>query len=713
MAANGTASPDYSILAAFNGSIQRPKTGMLYHCCLFLVAGAMLVLPLIYFAMLVALAWAIYFHAIHDWLPIMSFGGLTGGGIIIIAKFLFYFIPLFAGIVVLFFMLKPLLAGQPKQAQPLAMNPADDPLLYAFISRICDIVGAPAPSRIDMDCRLNASASFRRGFRSMTSNDLVLTIGLPLVANFSARELAGVIAHEFGHFTQGAGMRLSYIIRRINFWFARVAYQRDAWDEALEKWSNEEQDIRAAMVVWSAQIAVWFSRLILKLLMFIGLFIAGFMLRQMEYNADAYQIQVVGSDTFEKTHRKLATLEAAMEQAGQRIYAQWKKTRQLPDNLSELLRQTHENLPDGVIQKVDDMLGFHRAGILDSHPSPAARIRRGRMAGEPGIFHDDRPASSLFASFEHPARFVTLLHYTDNLGIPITNRMLLRVESTQPEAAQGYAAAAGTKSTGDEFYLGVLPLLLPLRIAPSVPSTNYETDITELNQLSTSVHQVAAQLTPMAKQYEEAAMKLIEVRTALRLLDAGFSVRPESFGLAIATIQSVQAAEIEAAATCDNLRSSLREIATALNRRMQLALSIRLSDKGESGADFVSPERVSELLSFLNQAADDYSKRRELADALAVLDRLETVAKVEGEAPALSKALENQKHAVGLLTEVPAAETNDDASKPKLQLARQQKHLAPGDLADLRQGSAEWFSNYQKTVDELAEIASAVEKISI
>ena len=234
MAANGTANPDYSILGEFNGTITRPKTGVLYRGCLFLVAGAMLVLPLIYLAMLGVLAWAVYYHAVHDWAPIMHFGDFTGGGRVMIVKFLIYFIPLFAGVVVLFFMFKPLLARRPKRAQPLAMNPADNPLLYAFIAKICDVVGAPAPRRIDMDCQLNASAGFRRGFRSMTGNDLVLTIGLPLAANLSTREFAGVIAHEFGHFTQGAGMRLSYVIRSINFWFARVAFQRDAWDEALE-----------------------------------------------------------------------------------------------------------------------------------------------------------------------------------------------------------------------------------------------------------------------------------------------------------------------------------------------------------------------------------------------------------------------------------------------------------------------------------------------
>jgi Zn-dependent protease with chaperone function len=712
MPGNGTASPDYSILAEFNGTIGRPKTGALYHACLFLVAGTMLALPLIYLAMVGLLAWATYHHAVYDWAPIMGFGGLAGGIQGIIIKFLIYAIPLFAGIVVLFFMFKPLLAKPPRRAQPLAMNPADNPLLYAFISKICDIVGAPAPNRIDMNCDLNASASFRRGFRSMTGNDLVLTIGLPLVANFSTRELAGVIAHEFGHFTQGAGMRVSYLIRSINFWFARVAYQRDAWDQSLENWANREQDIRVLMIVWSVQIAVWFSRLILKTLMLIGHIFAGFMLRQMEYDADAYQIQVVGSETFETTHRKLAALGAATEQTYKVIQARWKKTGQLPDNLSELIRQTHETLPPGILQKIDDTLGLDRTSLFDSHPSAANRIRRARMAGVPGIFHDERPASSLFASFEHPARFVTLLHYAEDLGIPITDKTLLRVESNQPKSAQGYLDTAPSKSAADEFFLGVVPLLVPLRIAPPIPNADYEADITELSQLSAGLQQITGQLAPMAEQYKEVSLKLLNARAALRLLEAGVPIQPDAFGLADATATAAQVAETEAAAAREALRHSLREISTALDRRIQLALAIRLSDKGESGPNFVPPERVQELVSELNQAADDYAKHEQALEALAVFNRIATM-KSEGETPALSRAFEAQKRMVHSLTNEPSPEISNTTPQPGIRLARQQNHLSSGDLALLQQTHARWFSNYQKAVNQLAEIAHGAEKLSL
>lgn len=711
MPANGTTNPDYSILDAFDGTITRPKTGLLYHGCMFLVAGAMLVLPLIYLAMLAGLTWAVYYHAVHDWTPIMTLGGFTGGGRVVIVKFLLYFIPLFAGLVVVFFMFKPLLAGRPKRAQPLAINPADDPLLYAFISRICDVVGAPAPKRIDMDCELNASAGFRRGFRSMAGDDLVLTIGLPLVANFTARELAGVIAHEFGHFTQGAGMRLSYIIRSINLWFARVAYQRDAWDEALEDWANEAQDGRVLIIVWAVQVSVWFSRLVLKLLMLIGHIIAGFMLRQMEYDADAWQIKVVGSATFEATHRKLATLGAAMDATYRQIQARWKKDRHLPDNLSELLRQTHESLPPAVLQKIDDTLGFHRTGLFDSHPSPADRIRRSRMAGEPGIFHDDRPASSLFASFEHPARFVTLLHYTDNLGIPVTAQMLLRVESTQPAAARGYAAAAA-RSHADEFFLGVLPLLTPLRLAPLAPSTHYEADHAELAQLSTGLQQISGQLAPMAEQYLEASRKWVQACAAQRLLDAGVPIQAAEFGLTAATAEAARAAETEAAAARGDLRHSLREVAAAVKRRLELALSLGLHEAGLSGADSETPQRIHELVAALNQAADDYPRRHEAMDALAVYDRVVAVTKAAGETPAMSKAIEAQKQTVNSFIAGPAAEMKSIAPKPGLQLAKRSVLPVSNEMDSLRQESLRWLVDYHKMVDQLAEIARAAEGIS-
>lgn len=705
-------SPDYSILSAFPPVVARPRSSVLYQFSLVLVTLTMLLLPLIYFALVGAAVYGVYYHAVHHWGPIMGFGRMRGGRIMVL-KFLIYFIPLFVGAVVVFFMFKPIFAGRPKRAQPLALNPADNPLLYAFIEKICDTIGSPSPKRIDLDCELNASASFRRGLWSLAGNDLVLTIGLPLVANLSAAEFGGVVAHEFGHFTQSVGMRLSYLIRTVNLWFMRVVYERDAWDEALEEWSNETEDGWVTAIVWSAQIGVWFARMILRILMYTGLLIGGFMIRQMEYDADACEIKLVGSEIFERTQRKLATLSAATGLMYKQIHAQWKKSEQLPDNLSELLRQSHERLPAQTLQKIEDRYGLERTGLFDSHPSPADRIRQARRAQDPGAFHDDRPASSLFTSFEHPARFVTLLHYTDDLGIPVSEQMLLRVESKQA-AGNRRPATRDSDELLNEYFLGILPLMLPLRLFPPTASTNYETDHTELSRLATGLQQVTAQLTPIATQYREATERLIQSRAAGRLIEAQVPIIATTFGLTEATLEAARTWETESLTTRDSLRHAVREVGAALQRRMQLGLALKLSDRGSPGDGTDPMQEIAQAATQVESASENYAAQLELAEALAVLDRITDVRDSEGESSTLSRALAAQMATVHSLQPPSPVLIPENQVKPalQLQLSKKPRHAGGAELEALHQQTQQWFARYHASLNLLVGAARSVEVIN-
>lgn len=98
-------------------------------------------------------------------------------------------------------MFKPLFARPAPAAQPLAVNPGAEPTLYAFIAKVCETVHAPMPDRIDIDCQINAAAGFKSG-GGWLNGALVLKIGLPLMAGLTVRQFAGVVAHEFGHFSQ-------------------------------------------------------------------------------------------------------------------------------------------------------------------------------------------------------------------------------------------------------------------------------------------------------------------------------------------------------------------------------------------------------------------------------------------------------------------------------------------------------------------------------
>jgi hypothetical protein len=612
----------------------------------------------------------------------------------IFLKLIFCCVPLLAGAAIIFFMIKPVLAGRPKRAQPLALSPANERLLYAFIAKICDIVGAPSPQRIDLDCQVNAAAGFRRGFRSVFSHDLVLVLGLPLVANLTTRELAGVVAHEFGHFTQGTAMRLSYFINSINLWFARVAYERDAWDVFLEAWSRETHDWRAAVIVGMIHIAVSFTRLILKALMYVGVVVGGFMTRQMEYDADAYNIKVAGSECFEQTARKFATLQAAWELTRKQLAASWKRDQTLPDNLPQLIRLVHQKLPASVLRKIDDTLGLHRTGLFDSHPSPADRIRQARKAAEPGIFDDDSPASSLFASFEHPSRFVTLLHYTDDLGLPIKENMLRHVEVEK---------AATTEAS--DYFAGLLPLIKPVRLLTPNPSIKIEDDFAELNQIVSSLKQIAPQLKGYVRHDEELLDKVTSARAAHVLLSNGSTVPEGTFGMPRINVDGAATAEAEAGAARQGLKHSLREVVPTLHRRLALGVSLTLANVGDTELPEDQIRSVMELVNWLNENAGAYDLQMELAEALLTLQKIEHVKSKEGEDSAMRKSIA----AAGQVVTSLADKLNPPSQIEPVDVGRLKIAKSKTDFAMVRQQNLNWLRTYDANVRELARLIVSAE----
>jgi Zn-dependent protease with chaperone function len=403
------------VLGAFEGEIRRTPVSILYQIGLVVVAITMVVLPLIYLALIGAAGWGVYHWATH-------FTFLLGGGghwRLQVLKFLGYAGPLVVGGILVIFMIKPLFARRPPQAQPLALSEDAAPVLVALVHRICELVGAPKPRRIDVDCRLNASASFRRGLWSLFGNDLVLTIGLPLVAGMNTRQLAGVIAHEFGHFTQGFGMRLTYLIRTINAWFFRVVYERDSLDLSLDEWAEEGEEWWILLIANLARVAVWGSRQVLKLLMLIGHLIGCFMLRQMEYDADSYEIKVAGSRDFESTMRRLHVLGEILGRTYKGVRVGFNLNQELPDDFSARLMREDEAFPAHERAKLEDTMGLEPTGLFDTHASNGDRIRRARQADLPGVFHLEVPATRLFSDFAATSKVVTMSHYQDDQGIPL------------------------------------------------------------------------------------------------------------------------------------------------------------------------------------------------------------------------------------------------------------------------------------------------------
>ena len=173
----------------FSGAIVRSRTRPLYIVGLAIVVFAMVLLPLVYVALILLAAWLVLLHLAKDtWI----FDGGSGSGTIY--RLIFYLGPAVAGAILVFFMVKPFFAKRTKGPDPITVNPDKEPLLFSFVQKICALVGARAPCRIDVDCQANASASLQYG---LWSRNLVLTIGLPLVSGLDMRQLVRFAKNGF------------------------------------------------------------------------------------------------------------------------------------------------------------------------------------------------------------------------------------------------------------------------------------------------------------------------------------------------------------------------------------------------------------------------------------------------------------------------------------------------------------------------------------
>jgi Zn-dependent protease with chaperone function len=391
-----------AILDAFDGEVLPVRTTLGYRFGVLLVTVVMLLLPLLYLGLIVAVAFLIYYHATANLGAIKS---LRSPWAMVFA----YAGPLIAGAVLLFFMIKPLFAGHSRTRGLKALEFGQEPLLFALVSRLARSLRTPEPKEIVLDCRVNASAGFGSLLGALTRQNLVLTIGLPLMAGLSVQQLAGVIAHELGHFSQGTGMRLSYFVRSINAWFARVVYERDDWDERLVQWSEESD--RLALIFLLARLCVWLTRWLLWMLMLIGHVVSCFLLRHMEYDADRQMTRVVGTETFQATVRQVAIMASAEDACFELAAYSWHKKHRLPDDLCALLKSLADNLPPQIRQQIEKSLRQTETGVFDTHPSDGERLLNARREKAPGVFHLDWPSTALFFDFSKLSRAITLDFY--------------------------------------------------------------------------------------------------------------------------------------------------------------------------------------------------------------------------------------------------------------------------------------------------------------
>ncbi len=492
----------------------------LYRLGMFLVAFAMLLLPLVYFGLVGAVAYLVYRLPTDppEWAQ-DEYGGV--GGLAIIGAVI--------GVIFVIFMIKPIFARPEKAPELYKLKPGEAPELEHFVNRVADVVGAPRPREIEVNCDVNAAAGFRRGLLSLFGRDLKLIIGLPLMAGMSLRSFGGVLAHEFGHFSQGAGMRLTYIIRVINAWFVRLVYQRDRLDAWLDGLARNI-DLRIAAILWTAKLLIWISRRILWCLMYLGHGISCFALRQMEFDADRYEVAFAGSEQFAPTSRRLQLLNFGAGRSMELLQETWQQGK-ISRNYPELTRRQTERLPGEIEKALDEALAEQKTGLLDTHPCDSERIAEAEKAGLKGIFNLDLPASVLMEDFDELCRRVTRDFYTIEQGLELADHNLVANDII---GADDEMMGREIKAI-DRFFCGQLSPERPVFLGAAMVNAA-SGNATRAKDLCARTQALSESLKEQFEQFDEQLQKRNKLWVAQSLKLAGFSLKPENVGLTAADL---------------------------------------------------------------------------------------------------------------------------------------------------------------------------------
>jgi len=546
---------------SFAHTIVPTPISLSYRAGLVVVATAMLLLPAIYVALIAGTVYLVYLHLTADaWI-------LTSGQTSWV-KLIAYFAPAFAGAVLAFFLVKPVLAPRRRRAAPMLLDRRDQPALFAFIDEICRQVRAPLPVRVHVDCNVNASAAFAGGPLSVLRRELVLTIGLPLAAGLSVRELGGVLAHEFGHFTQGGGMGLTWVVRSLNTWFFRVVYERDRWDEQLDA-SASTADFRAAIVLQLARGCVWVSRRALSGLMMAGHVISCFLMRQMEYDADSYEIKVAGSEAFARTMTRLIDLNAGMQLS----YREIGEGRMLPANLPayflEMTRRVSADIHNQIAEE-----RRRPTRLFDTHPSDADRIRVAEHARAPGaLIGGDESAATLFERFDDVNIATTRHYYEHDLNIAVESTRLGTNEELARDGDERRQSAAAISRFFKECRGVRRPLQLPLLEVAALTVAELESRLRDARE---AFGDPGSEQADAYRRFDWLGMRMDKAWCAEELWQAGLKVvTPDQFELASGTLEDAQSTHAWAAAEQRALLPTLDRLDAAAS--MRLACGLRLA----------------------------------------------------------------------------------------------------------------------------------------
>lgn len=323
------------------------------------------------------------------------------------------------GILILIFLIKFIFKKHKQDRSHLVeITREQEPELFAFIEDIAMQTGAQFPKHVYLSADVNASVFYDSSFWSMfLPVKKNLLIGIGLVNSASKDEFKGVLAHEFGHFSQSS-MKVGSYVYQVNQVIYNMLYENDSYSDIVGTWANIHVLI-TIFVHLAVKIVSIIQSILQKMYEVVNISYMG-LSREMEFHADEVAANVSGSypliNFFLRTQLADYSYQSVLNYYQNRIGESKKPINIFPQQNFVMNRLAHldelpieNNLPQVNLEQLNryNKSKLNISNQWASHPSTEDRVAALKKLNiqkesDPGLM-----ASGLFKNYEQTQVLLT------------------------------------------------------------------------------------------------------------------------------------------------------------------------------------------------------------------------------------------------------------------------------------------------------------------
>ncbi|WP_297332377.1 M48 family metallopeptidase [Flavobacterium sp.] len=323
------------------------------------------------------------------------------------------------GLLVLFFLLKFVVSSSKESRDDLTeITREQEPKIFALIEDIVMQTGTQFPKHVYLTPNVNAAVFYSSGFWSMflpvRKN---LMIGIGLMNTTTVDEFKGILAHEFGHFSQRS-MKVGSYVHNVNRIIHNMLFENTGYSKAISRWASFSGffAIFVAIGVTVVTGIQWVLKQVYQVLNINYLALS----REMEFHADEVAANVAGSQALATSLLRAGLSDSAYNSVlnfyGEKIRDNQKPVNIYPQQHIVIERVIHNlQLPvrHGLPHiAVSDIKKLNKSKLefddqWSSHPSDADRVARLDSLNIVKPDTDNANALTLFTDKEATQRMVT------------------------------------------------------------------------------------------------------------------------------------------------------------------------------------------------------------------------------------------------------------------------------------------------------------------